>query len=82
MTGLMCCLPWNAQLVGEILPDVEGAPCLGGHNRLGGGAEGDRVDANANPNVRMVDPDIGISTDAMQRKLVILAAGSMCSRTA
>lgn len=55
------------QLVGEILPDVEGAPCLGGHNRLGGAAEGGQ-EQPTNPTVKMVDPDIGISTDAMQRK--------------
>lgn len=54
----------RAQLVGEVVPDVEGAPCLGGHNRSGA----DGAASAPTPTVKMVDPELGISSDAVRRK--------------
>ncbi len=54
----------RAQLVSEVVPDVEGAPCLGGHNRSGT----DGAASAPTPTVKMVDPELGISSDAVRRK--------------
>ncbi|BDA45976.1 hypothetical protein COCOBI_08-0680 [Coccomyxa sp. Obi] len=55
-------------LVGEIVPDVEGAPCLGGHNRTAGP---DGAPPPPIPTVKMVDPELGISSDAVRRKRMV-----------
>lgn len=63
------------QLVGEIVPDVEGAPCLGGHNRTAGPDGAAPVPI---PTVKMVDPELGISSDAVRRKCASLGPISWC----
>ena len=59
------------------MPDVPGAPCLGGHNRLYPSADGttpvpapgDELPPELVPQpYKMVDHEIGISSDAVKRK--------------
>ena len=59
-----------------MVPDVEGAPCLGGHNRTAGP---DGAPPAPIPSVKMVDPELGISSDAVRRKYEPLAPSSAVS---
>lgn len=62
---------------------MEGAPCLGGHNRTGA----DGTAPAPTPTVKMVDPELGISSDAVRRKYArtsnpsALSCGTSCKET-